>query len=82
MTKWPTVTEPATATIAPTGYGTFGVWWTNFEAMERRGGYSGPYRSAEEATDGVAAWCDQFDIEQNAIRIVHSENVQNRDSVG
>jgi len=39
----------ATAQIGPTGYGTYGIIWKDFPAMERRGGYSGPFDSRDEA---------------------------------
>lgn len=41
----------ARALIGPTGYGSFGIVWRSFPMMEERGGYSGPFATAEEATD-------------------------------
>ena len=60
-TTWPTDEHPGKAVIAPTGFGTFGIWWSDFEAMERRGGYSGPYKTREEAESGARAWSDTFE---------------------
>lgn len=61
MTKWPTEDDPGIADVHPTSYGTFGIYWSNFEAMERRGGYSGPYSTREEAAQGAQDWADHFD---------------------
>lgn len=60
-TKWPTEDDPGVATIRPTDYGTFGIYWSNFEAMERRGAYSGPYRTREEAHEGARIWAEGWD---------------------
>lgn len=60
-TTWPTDDHPGRAVIAPTVVGTYGIWWRDFEAMERRGGYSGPYRTREEAEEGARAWADHFE---------------------
>lgn len=55
------------ATIAPTGAGTFGIWWSNAPAMERRGGYSGPYHTRAEAEAGARIWMDSFDVQDFTI---------------
>lgn len=60
-TQWPTADHPGRAVVAPTGYGTFGVWWFDFPAMERRGGYSGPYQTAAEAEAGALDWGSHWD---------------------
>lgn len=54
--EWPTEEKPGIAIVAPTLYGTWGIWWSDFPAMLLRGGYSGPYRTAEEAEDGARNW--------------------------
>jgi hypothetical protein len=49
--------------IAPTDVGTtFGIFWQNAPAMERRGGYSGPYRTREEAEQGARDWLAHWDV--------------------
>lgn len=60
-TVWPTVEHPGIATVAPTGYGTFGIWWSEFPAMERRGGYSGPYGTEAEAQQGARDWAEHWE---------------------
>ena len=70
-TVWPTKDKPGRAVIAPTTMGTtYGIWWFDFEAMERRGGYSGPYPSREEAEAGANSWADYWDA---PITIEHRE---------
>jgi hypothetical protein len=61
MDPWPTEKKPGVAVVAPTGYGTFGIWWSEFPAMERRGGYSGPYSTAEEAEEGARGWGEHWE---------------------
>lgn len=62
MANWPTAEHPGIAVVAPTGFGTFGIWWSEFPAMERRGGYSGPYRTAEEAEQGAIDWGTHWEV--------------------
>lgn len=62
--------KPGIAAIAPTGYGSFGIWWADFPAMERRGGYSGPYRSREDAERSAREWGDTWSV---PVRIEHRE---------
>lgn len=59
--SWPTQDRPGIAIVAPTGYGTWGIWWRDFPAMERRGGYSGPYNTAQEAEEGALIWGEGWD---------------------
>lgn len=66
------VVEMAKALIGPTGYGSFGIVWRDFPSMERRGGYSGPYRTLEEAERGARDWADAYD---EPLGIEHVENV-------
>ncbi|HEX5016572.1 MAG TPA: hypothetical protein VFX15_03180 [Actinomycetes bacterium] len=62
MSDWPTADNPGIATIRRTSVGTtFGIYWSNFPAMERRGGYSGPYSTREEATQGARDWADHWE---------------------
>ena len=63
----------AKALVGPTGYGTFGIVWRDFPAMERRGGYSGPYRTQKEAEDGARMWFEQYDV-QGQIEQVENVN--------
>jgi hypothetical protein len=58
---WPTAERPGIATVAPTGFGTFGIWWSEFPAMERRGGYSGPYSTIEEAEESAQSWGEHWE---------------------
>ena len=69
-TVWPTEDHPGIATIRPTQAGTFGIYWSEFEAMERRGGYSGPYTTREEAEQGARSWAEHWDC---PVTIVHSD---------
>ena len=69
-TAWPTEDRPGIATIAPTEYGTFGIWWSDFEAMERRGGYSGPYHTREEAEESARSWGEHFEC---PVRVVSAD---------
>ncbi|MEO7667151.1 MAG: hypothetical protein ABIU97_08985 [Dehalococcoidia bacterium] len=62
----------ARALIGPTGYGTFGIVWRDYNVMERRGGYSGPYSTIEEAEQGARSWTDTYD---EPLTIEHVENV-------
>ena len=39
----------AKAKVGPTGYGSWGILWEDFPYMERRGGYSGPFKTLEDA---------------------------------
>ena len=49
---YPEANRPAArALVGPTGYSTFGIVWRSFPMMEERGGYSGPFATAEEATE-------------------------------
>ena len=61
QTGWPTEANPGIAVIAPTGFGTFGIWWSDFPAMERRGGYSGPYATPQEAEDSARSWGEHWE---------------------
>ena len=62
----------AKALIGPTGYGTFGIIWRDFPIMEHRGGYSGPFRTLDEAEaraeEIMQHWGKDIEIE-------HVENV-------
>ena len=58
---WPSADRPGIAIVAPTGYGTWGIWWSDFPAMERRGGYSGPYRTEAEAVADALDWGKHWD---------------------
>jgi hypothetical protein len=46
MTTTNQKTKKATATIAPTGYGSFGIWWTGMPFP-----YSGPFETREAAQE-------------------------------
>lgn len=51
------------ATIAPAaGPGTFAIYWTKAPAMERLGGYSGPYKTRADATADAIAWADYWHV--------------------
>lgn len=58
------------ATIVATEYGTFGIVWSNSPAMERRGGWSGPYNSIDEARQGAIRWRDSWHMEPDDLTIV------------
>ncbi|MGV0985095.1 MAG: hypothetical protein ACOYB2_11100 [Limnohabitans sp.] len=62
MSDWPTDEKPGIAVVAPTGFGTFGIWWSEFPAMERRGGYSGPYTTEAEAIEGANDWAAHWNV--------------------
>lgn len=66
---WPTYEQPATAFVGPTHYGTFGIVWRAFPAMERRGGYSGPYRTLEDAERAARDWAGYWELPASALRI-------------
>ncbi len=66
MSEWPTNENPAIAVVAPTEYGMFGIWWSRFPAMERRGGYSGPYPTLAAAEKDAKTWGEWFEC---AVRI-------------
>lgn len=72
---WPTADKPGKAIIGPTGYGTFGIVWRDFEAMENRGGYSGPYDTAEAAEESAKVWRNHWDLPENALVIEHVEDL-------
>lgn len=76
MDHWPTDDAPGVATIKPTNFGTFGIWWSDFPAMERRGGYSGPYPTVEAAEQGARDWGEYW---QSPIRLVY-EGIDNRNA--
>jgi hypothetical protein len=60
------------AIIAPTDVATtFGIFWEHAPAMERRGGYSGPYSTREEAEQGARDWLTHWDVTK--FRIEHRE---------
>lgn len=65
------------AIIAPAGLdaaghpATFGIHWRNAPALERRGGYSGPYRSRAEAEQGAREWAEVYDVTE--LTIEHAE---------
>ena len=62
------------ALIGPTGYpDSYGIVWRNAPAMERRGGYSGPYGTLLQAERGARDWADTFDVTD--LTIEHVENV-------
>lgn len=61
-TRWPDAEHHARAVIRRNDVGTFGIWWYRFEAMERRGGYSGPYATIAEAEEGARSWADHWDV--------------------
>lgn len=52
----------ALAIIAPTGYATWGIWWRGFPYMERRGGYSGPFATQEQAKEAARSWGDALNV--------------------
>ena len=62
----------AKALIGPTGYGTFGIVWRDYDVMARRGGYSGPYGTVEEAEQGAQDWTATYD---EPLTIEHVESV-------
>lgn len=66
---WPTPEHPAKATIGGTGYGTLGITWEEFPAMERRGGYSGPFTTEEEARECVVRWRELWEIPEEAVTV-------------
>jgi hypothetical protein len=72
---WPTTENPAKAIIGPTGYGTFGIVWRNFEAMENRGGYSGPYKTFEEAAESADTWRGHWNLPPEALVIERVEDL-------
>jgi len=51
------------ALIAPTRYGTFGIWW--LEGTGPRGGqpYSGPYTTRDEAEQAARDWAAAYGVE-------------------
>ena len=51
----------AIAKIGPTGYGSFGILWEAFPIMERRGGYSGPFRTQDEAQQRAGEIAETYD---------------------
>lgn len=53
--------KPAKALVGPTGYDSFGIVWRDFPELERRGGYSGPYRTYDEALRGAEDWAKEYD---------------------
>ncbi len=62
------------AIIAPTDVGdTFGIFWQNAPAMERRGGYSGPYKTREDAEASAISWRDSWDMTDADLEIVHQD---------
>lgn len=70
--KWPTADDPGKAVITPTEYGTFGIAWENFEALEARGGWSGPYSSAEEAEEGARVVIESYGLEEGSVLILRA----------
>jgi hypothetical protein len=64
--------QEQTAIIAPTGYGTWGIWWRGVPYMERRGGYSGPFANQAEAHQCIADWCSALDME--VVTEIHAVN--------
>ncbi len=51
----------AKANIGPTGYGTWGILWEDFIYMERRGGYSGPFDSRDDAAQRAREIANSYD---------------------
>jgi hypothetical protein len=49
------------------GKPTFGIVWQNAPAMERRGGWSGPYDSREEAEASARVWLDHWQVTEFTI---------------
>ena len=55
------------AIIGSTGHAdSFGVLWRNAPAMERRGGYSGPYDKRQDAEAGARSWAASWDMDPDA----------------
>jgi hypothetical protein len=63
------------AMVGPTGHGTFGIIWRDFPAMERRGGYSGPYNTLEDARQAALEWADAWGYAPYELTIRKVENV-------
>ena len=62
------------AVIHPTTLGTFGILWYDAPAMERRGGWSGPYSSREDAEKSAREWLASWEVTDFTIE--HSEAVE------
>lgn len=56
-TGWVAIIQPGSSP------GTYGIEWQNAPAMERRGGWSGPYDSIEAARLGAVIWVRSWDMD-------------------
>lgn len=63
----------AKAIIGKTQYGTFGIVWRDFDVLENRGGYSGPYKTQDEADESARSWCEPYD---EPLTIEHVESIE------
>lgn len=66
-TGWKAIIRPC----YPDSTDIFGIWWENAPAMERRGGYSGPYPSRDTAEAGAWVWVRSWDMTDDDLTVIH-----------